>query len=125
MLGIVSDHPEGIFSAALARRLGVAPQSSNEIVAGLERADLIRRVEDAGPRRVLSARLTAKGRGLLAKCEKAVDRFEADFFGALSAVEQLQLRELLARLMHASRKRTAAETSRDSSGSARPEVAAR
>ena len=29
VLGIVSDHPEGIFSAALARRLGVAPQSSN------------------------------------------------------------------------------------------------
>lgn len=107
LLGIVSDHQEGIFSAALARRLGIAPQSSNEMVASLERMDLIRRVEDIGQRRVLRVRLTVKGRAVLAKCEKAVDRFEQAFLGALSPEDELLFRDMLTRLVRDSREKTA------------------
>lgn len=95
VLSIISDHHEGMFSAALARRLWITPQSSNEIVASLEKMELIRRVEDVGSRRVLRVGVTVKGRALLTKCEKAVDRFEQDFFGALTPDEESQFRELL------------------------------
>lgn len=99
VMAIIDDHPEGIFSAALARRLGVAPQSGYEIIAGLERRGLIRRAEDVAARRVLMACLTPKGAALLEKCERAVERFERDFFVLLSPAELAQLRVLLARLM--------------------------
>jgi DNA-binding MarR family transcriptional regulator len=100
VMGIIDDHPEGIFSAALARRLGVAPQSGYEIIAGLERRGLVRRAEDVAARRVLMACLTPKGAALLEKCERAVERFERRFFSALSPAELTRLRALLARLMH-------------------------
>jgi DNA-binding MarR family transcriptional regulator len=105
VLSIVNEHPEGIFSAALARRLGVAPQSSNEIIAGLERLELVRRDEDPGYRRVL--RVTTKGASLLAKCEKQVDRFETEFYGALSATEQSQFRRLLTAIIRDHREKLA------------------
>ncbi len=119
VLWVVSDHQDGLFSAALARRLGVAPQSSNEIVASLESRELIRRVEDAGPRRVLRLRLTVKGRALLAKCEKAVDRFEADFFAALSSEEEQRLHDMLSRLVRDSREKAARDGLETLSGRAR------
>lgn len=99
VMGIIDDHPEGIFSAALARRLGVAAQSGYELVAGLERRGLIRRAENVAARRVLMAGLTPKGAALLERCERVVERFELRFFSLLSSDEMAQLRALLARLM--------------------------
>jgi DNA-binding MarR family transcriptional regulator len=99
VMGIIDEHPEGIFSAALARRLGVAPQSGYELVAGLERRGLIRREADVAARRVLMACLTPKGAALLEKCEGAVERFERRYFALLSPAELAQLRALLVRLM--------------------------
>lgn len=110
VLSIVKEHPEGIFSAALARRLGVAPQSSNEIVASLERMDLIRRAEDLGYRRVLLVCLTTKGAALLNKCDKQVDRFEQKFYGGLSASEQALLRKLLVTVIRDNREKIAADS---------------
>ena len=110
VLSIINEHQEGISSAALARRLGVAPQSSNELVANLERLDLIRRDEDPGFRRILRAGLTAKGVALLAKCDKQIDRFEQKFYGGLSASEQAQLRKTLVALIRDSREKAASES---------------
>ena len=110
VLGIVKEHREGVFSAALARRLGVAPQSSYEIVVGLERQGLIERTEHLGSRRVLRVGLTSKGTTLLAKCEKEVGRFEQQFFGALSTEEVAALRELLIRVIRTNREKVAAES---------------
>lgn len=110
VLSIVNEHQEGISSAALARRLGVAPQSSNELVASLERLDLIRRDEDPGFRRVLRAGLSAKGAALLAKCDKQIDRFEQRFYGGLSATEQTQLRKALVTLIRNSREKAASDS---------------
>ena len=110
VLSIINEHPDGMFSAALARRLGVAPQSSNEVVASLERLDLIRRDEDPGYRRILRVGLTAKGTALLAKCDKLVDRFEQRFYGGLSAAEQALLRKMLAALLREARTKIAADS---------------
>ena len=110
VLSIVKEHPEGISSAALARRLGVAPQSSNEIVGSLERMDLIRRAEDSGHRRILLVCLTSKGAALLAKCDKHVDRFEQKFYGGLSSAEQALLRKLLVTVIRDNREKIAADS---------------
>lgn len=110
VLSIINEHQEGIFSAALARRLGVAPQSSNELVAGLERMDLIRRDEDPGYKRILRVGLTPKGLTVLNKCDKQVDRFEQKFYGGLSAAEQALFRRLLIRIVRDSREKVATES---------------
>jgi DNA-binding MarR family transcriptional regulator len=110
VLSIVKEHPDGISSAALARRLGVAPQSSNEIVGGLERMDLIRRAEETGYRRVLLVWLTTKGTALLNKCDKQVDRFEQKFYGGLSATEQTLLRKMLVTVIRDNREKLAADS---------------
>lgn len=110
VLSIIEEHESGIFSAALARRLGVAPQSSNEIIAGLERSELVRRAEDADNRRVLRLSLTPKGSALLAKCDRRVDRFEQQFYGGLTASEQAQLRAMLVTVIRQSRERLGSDS---------------
>lgn len=109
VLSIIKEHETGIFSAALARRLGVAPQSSSEIIAGLERGDLVRRAEDADNRRVLRLSLTPKGSALLAKCDRRVDRFEQQFYGGLTPGEQAQLHAMLVTVIRESRERPGAD----------------
>jgi DNA-binding MarR family transcriptional regulator len=103
VLAILSRRGESLSSAALARRLGVAPQSANEIVATLGAQQLVRRTDDAGNRRTRQLQLTPKGRNLLARCDAEVDRFEQAFFGALTAPEREVLRELLVRVIAADR----------------------
>jgi DNA-binding MarR family transcriptional regulator len=110
VLSVVKEHREGVSSAALARRLGVAPQSCHELVAGLERRALIRRGEEGATRRGLKVTLTAEGAALLQRCEKMVDSFERRFFAALSSEEQARLRRLLERLVRDNREKAAAET---------------
>ncbi len=109
VLSVVKEHREGVSSATLARRLGVAPQSCHEIVAGLERRQLICRSEDAASRRALKVTLTSGGATLLQRCEKAVDSFERRFFASFSSAEQAKLRQLLERLIRDNRERTAAD----------------
>ena len=108
VLSVVKEHRQGVSSATLARRLGVTPQSSHEIVAGLERRELIRRTEDPASRRVLKVTLTQTGTALLQKCDKQVDTFERRFFGHLSAEERNTLRRLLERVVRDSREKAAA-----------------
>jgi DNA-binding MarR family transcriptional regulator len=110
VLSVVQDHREGVFSAALARRLGITPQSSHEIVAGLEHRGLIRRVEDPAYRRAMRVSLTAKGSTLLARCNKEVEGFEAQFFGALSPEEATLFREILTKLIRDSRENSAVDS---------------
>ena len=107
VLAILSRRGESLSSAALARRLGVAPQSANEIVATLGARQLVRRT-DAENRRTRRLQLTPKGRNLLAQCDAEVDRFEQAFFGALTAPEREVLRKLLVRVIAADRSAQAA-----------------
>jgi DNA-binding MarR family transcriptional regulator len=103
-LAILSRRSESLSSAALSRRLGVTPQSANEVVATLSAQQLVRRAQDAENRRVRHLLLTPKGRNLLARCDAEVDRFEQAFFGDLSTAERETLRQLLVKLVVADRK---------------------
>jgi len=118
-LAILSRRSESLSSADLARRLGVTPQSANEIVATLDAQQLVRRAEDAADRRARQLRLTPKGRALLVRCDAEVDRFEHAFFGALSAPERDMLRQLLIKVIAADRGAPATATLRAPSASAK------
>src|SRR5258705_7977067 len=112
ILAILSRGGESLSSAALARRLGVTPQSANEIVATLSAQHLVRRTDGAENRRVRALQLTPRGRNLLAQCDAEVDRLEETFFGALAAAEQETLRRLLIRVIVADRSAQATEALR-------------
>lgn len=110
VLGIIEEHREGISSAMLARRLGVTPQSSYEMVAELERHGLIRRSEEGGARRILKTCLTSKGTALLRRCDKEVASFEERFFARLLPNEIEMLRGLLTRIVRDNRERAGADS---------------
>lgn len=74
---------DGLSCAQLARWAMVTPQAMNLVISALERRKLIRRRPDPKHRRVLRASVTAKGLELLARCDRSVDRIEADMLGDL------------------------------------------
>ena len=55
----------------------------NLVISALERRKLIRRRPDPKHRRVLRASVTPKGLAMLARCDRSVDRIEADMLGDL------------------------------------------
>jgi DNA-binding MarR family transcriptional regulator len=94
VLSIVRDR-QPLSSSELSRRFFVTPQTMNEVVAGLEKMGLLSRTEDPANRRILSVRLTEAGQKLVAKCEAAADRLEAEAFGIMSKTELNSLRKSL------------------------------
>src|SRR5437660_5444120 len=74
---------DGLSCAQLARWVLVTPQAMNLVISALERRKLIRRRPDPRHRRVLRASVTAKGLDILARCDHAMDRIEADMLGDL------------------------------------------
>ncbi|HET6867114.1 MAG TPA: MarR family transcriptional regulator [Solirubrobacteraceae bacterium] len=74
---------DGLSCAQLARWALVTPQAMNLVIAALERRKLIRRRPDPRHRRVLRATVTPKGLDMLARCDRSVDRIEADMLGDL------------------------------------------
>ena len=74
---------DGLSCAQLARWALVTPQAMNLVISALERRKLIRRRPDPKHRRVLRASVTAKGLETLARCDRSVDRIEADMLGDL------------------------------------------
>jgi DNA-binding MarR family transcriptional regulator len=88
----VLDRRSGLSNAQLARRALVSPQSMNEVLLTLERRGLVRRRAHPDHGRILQARLTAKGRRLLAACDAGVREVEARMIGDLSPSDQAALR---------------------------------
>ena len=74
---------DGLSCAQLARWAMVTPQAMNLVISALERRKLIRRRPDPKHRRVLRASVTTKGLEMLARCDRSVDRIEADMLGDL------------------------------------------
>jgi DNA-binding MarR family transcriptional regulator len=68
---------ENLSNAQLARRAYVTPQAMSEIVRYLEARKLVVRKQSPDHARIHPARLTAKGRSTLDKCDAAVDKVEA------------------------------------------------
>lgn len=98
ILSMVSD-VDGMSSADVSRRSNVTKQATNEIVNALERKRLISRSADAENRRILRIKLTRKGRGLLAACDRAVDRNERAFLARISAPRLSTLRRTIEALI--------------------------
>jgi DNA-binding MarR family transcriptional regulator len=91
----VLDRLSGLSNAQLARRALVSPQSMNEVLLALEQRGLVRRRAHPDHRRILQARLTAKGRALLARCDAEVHQVEARMVSGLSEDERAALRGAL------------------------------
>jgi len=91
----VLDRRSGLSNAQLARRALVSPQSMNEVLLTLEQRGLVGRRAHPDHGRILQARLTAKGRALLARCDAEVHKVEARMVSSLSEDEQAALRGAL------------------------------
>jgi DNA-binding MarR family transcriptional regulator len=88
---------DGLSSAQLARRHFVTPQAMNQLVATLERDELIRREPDEANRRILRATLTVRGRERLAACHQAVDELERRMLADFTPEQEREFRDALAR----------------------------
>jgi DNA-binding MarR family transcriptional regulator len=88
----------GLSSAALARALGVQPQSIAEIVKPLERKGFIERSAGAEHHRSLHITLTSRGKRALAKAMRVANRLEKELLDDLSAQELRVLRRALEKL---------------------------
>jgi DNA-binding MarR family transcriptional regulator len=88
----VLDRRSGLSNAQLARRALVSPQSMNEVLLTLEERGLVRRRAHPEHGRILQARLTAKGRSLLARCDAEVRQVEARMVNGLSDQDRTALR---------------------------------
>jgi len=82
-------------NAQLARRSYMSPQAMSEVIDALEKKGLITRSPHPNHRRVYPATLTAKGKKVLAACERLVDTMESEMLGDLSEADQKMLREWL------------------------------
>jgi len=85
----------GLSNAQLARRSLVSPQSMNEVLLTLEERGLVRRRAHPEHGRILQARLTAKGRSLLARCDSEVQQVEARMVSGLGNQDRAALRDAL------------------------------
>jgi DNA-binding MarR family transcriptional regulator len=92
------DNLEPTTSAALARRLSMTAQSMGQFIQTLETKGLVERFVNPNHGRKIDIRLTAKGRKMLARCDKRVDEAERAFFAPLSPAELASFREMAARL---------------------------
>jgi DNA-binding MarR family transcriptional regulator len=76
---------DGLSNAQLARRSYITPQSMSQVISALERDGLIERQPDRSHRKILRARLTGKGRRVLAECDRAVDALEQEMLTEVPA----------------------------------------
>lgn len=89
-LSVLEARP-GLSNAQLARRAMISPQAMSEVTVTLERMRLLERKASPTNNRILRARLTPKGRRLLAKCEEQVDDLERQMLSGISKDENDQL----------------------------------
>jgi DNA-binding MarR family transcriptional regulator len=94
VLSVLRNRP-GLSNAQLARRSYITAQAMHQMVYGLEERDLIVRQISSGHGRVQETRLTELGEALLARCDREVDRVEAEIFGSLGDDEESRLRTLI------------------------------
>lgn len=86
-------------SAEAARRLGVSPQTANEMVSTLEAAGLIEKRQVGDNRKVLRLRLTAEGEAQLEAAERVVDAAEADMFEGFEPAQIDSFRRILTQVL--------------------------
>jgi DNA-binding MarR family transcriptional regulator len=95
-LSVLANRP-GLSNAQLARRTMITPQSMIQILAKLERRELVRRELDPNHQRILRAKLTSTGREILANANVAIDAIHAQMLDGVSEIEQQMIRTVLLR----------------------------
>ena len=90
-LSVLNRHGAPLSSSQLARRSFMTAQSMHEVIHRLEHEGLIERNPHPDHGRKLPASLTAKGRRVLAACEKAVADFEATMMKGFSKSDRATL----------------------------------
>lgn len=98
-LSVLRDR-DGLSSAQLARWSLVTPQAMNLVISALERRRLVRRRPDPRHRRVLRASVTARGREVLERCDRSMDRIEADMLRGLDDETLRTVRSALVSCAH-------------------------
>lgn len=99
VLNFVHDNTHDLSSAQLSRRFNMTPQSMNEVVATLQRKELIEKNVDADNKRILRISLTEKGQDLLTVCNETIDTVEKDLFGKLSDTDLQTMRDLIGNVL--------------------------
>jgi DNA-binding MarR family transcriptional regulator len=98
-LSVLRNRP-GLSNAQLARRTFVTPQSMNEVIASLEAAKLITRAVDHNHRRILRARLTARGNRLFERLDEEIGELEEEMLAGLSEAERTQFADTAVNCVH-------------------------
>lgn len=91
-------HEPGLNSRRISQVLGMRPPNLVAMVASLERRGLIDRRPDPDDRRSLVLHLTAAGRRMMSRLERAVLRAEIDATAMLTDAERETLISLLRRI---------------------------
>jgi DNA-binding MarR family transcriptional regulator len=89
----------GLSSADLSRRFFVTPQTMGEMIASLERRDLIAREKDPANRRVLRVELAREGRQLLEDCTVEIEAIEAATVSEIEGKDLDSMRTILGALL--------------------------
>jgi DNA-binding MarR family transcriptional regulator len=92
---------DGLSNAQLARWTLVTPQAMSLVISALDRRGLVRRRPDPNHRRALRVSVTARGRGVLAQCDRAMDAIESDMLTGLDPDTIDSVRATLTSCAHA------------------------
>jgi DNA-binding MarR family transcriptional regulator len=98
-LSVLRNRP-GLSNAQLARRSFMTPQAMNEVIANLEDAKLIRREVDRNHRRILRARLTARGKRLFERLDEEIGDLEEEMLAGLSEAARRQFTDTAVHCVH-------------------------
>lgn len=90
---------EGISSAELAERAGLAPTTLTTMLDRMEKADLVQRVPHENDRRRLKLMLTEKSRHLKAQYDEYSDSMTRAYYNGFSDSEIIELEKTLARVL--------------------------
>jgi DNA-binding MarR family transcriptional regulator len=92
---------QALSQQAIADALRIDRTTMVSLIDDLERMRLVRRERNPADRRAYTIRLTAKGRELQRRAERALDEAAAAFFAPLGEEEQEAMRVQLVRLLEA------------------------
>lgn len=94
VLSALADQP-GLSNSELARRCFVTRQTMNEVLTGLERADLVTRAAHPQDRRVQRAELTAAARSVVQRGDRVLAEVEEQMSVGLSLAQRRELLDLM------------------------------